>query len=125
MLDNSEFGKCDRCGGEIGPPFDRETDCLCKNCYDKTHRDRRHPLPSSIRMGDEWLLDASQWQESRQWTDDIIDKIDREQGNVDRDEDDNCAGVLAKLPKRPLVGLSACRSPAQAGAGYATVDKNR
>ncbi|MBI5778902.1 MAG: hypothetical protein HZA49_05545 [Planctomycetes bacterium] len=104
----NEFGKCDICGGEIGPPFDRETDCLCKHCYDKTHRDRRHPLPSSIRMGDEWLLDASQWQESRQWTDDIIDKIDREQGNVD--EDDNCAGVLARLPKRPLVG-----------AGYATV----
>ena len=93
---NTEYGKCCRCGEEIGPPYDRETDWLCKQCYDDTHKVRRRRTP---RWGGRWLDTPYGREQAQKEQEEIDERIDREM----RDEDEG-AGVRAKLPKKPLIG---------------------
>jgi len=71
----NEFGICCRCGGEIGPPFDRQTDWLCKQCYDDTHKVRRHP---AVRWGNERLITPYERERSLEWQKEVDERIDRE-----------------------------------------------
>ena len=72
----NELGKCCRCGEEIGPPFDRETDWLCKHCYDKTRP--KGSFRYNPRMNDEPIRTAEEREQEQKWQDRIIDKVDRE-----------------------------------------------
>ena len=79
MLD--ELGKCCKCGEEIGPPFDRETDFLCKQCYDETRsRGGYRPNPS---MNNEPIRTAEEREQEEKWKDGIIDRIDRKNATTD------------------------------------------
>jgi len=72
---NTELGICCRCGEEIGPPFDRDSDCLCKQCYDDTHkvRPRHHTL-----WGSRWLKTPSEREDAAIRQEKIDERIDKE-----------------------------------------------
>ena len=72
----TEIGICCRCGDEIGPPFDRLTDWLCKHCYDATHKPPR--LRANPRKGNERLLTPYKRDKSLEWQEKIDEKIDEE-----------------------------------------------
>lgn len=75
MLDPRELGRCCKCGEEIGPPFDRETDFLCKQCYDETRSKggyRHNP-----RMNNEPIRTAEEHEQNKKWQDEIIERVDR------------------------------------------------
>ena len=74
----NEYGKCCKCGEEIGPPFDRENDWLCKQCYDESHRGRRRPNP---RMGNQRIPTHDERQQWNKWQDEIDERLDRENSN--------------------------------------------
>lgn len=78
----SEFGKCCRCGEEIGPPYDRECDWLCKQCYDETRSKggyRHNP-----RMNNEPIRTADEREQDDKWQNKIIERIDRENETIDK-----------------------------------------
>ncbi|MBI4713358.1 MAG: hypothetical protein HY762_08690 [Planctomycetes bacterium] len=117
-----EYGKCCMCGEDIGPYYgDDETDCLCKDCYNRsrsgvtTVASRRTHSRASLpkcRNGSDRVLTAGERQEIWKWQDEIDERIDRE-------EQEGSAGVPARLPKRPLVGAGYATTPAyvEASAG--------
>ncbi len=98
-----EYGKCVRCGEEIGPYIGDGSDSLCKHCHDKDGLIIRHrtdsylPVTRRRSAGGGWepVFTASDLRESRQWQDEIDERLDN---------DDNCAGVGAVLPKKPFTG---------------------
>lgn len=70
-----EYGKCVVCGEEVSPPFDREADWLCKQCYDRTHR--RPALPNP-RMGTRRLTTPYEREQTIKWINEIDERLDNE-----------------------------------------------
>ncbi|MFA5794423.1 MAG: hypothetical protein WC980_05075 [Candidatus Brocadiia bacterium] len=70
-----EYGKCCRCGEDVGPYKGCEQDWLCKECYDRTHR--RPPLPNP-RMGGRRLTTAYEREQSMKWITEIDERLDAE-----------------------------------------------
>ena len=101
-----EYGKCVKCGEEIGPYIGDGSDSLCKHCHDKGYslhlRKADSYLPATRRRssGGGWepVFTLADLHESRQWQDEIDQRLDNEA----TDDDDNCAGVGAVLPKTPF-----------------------
>jgi len=85
----NEFGKCWFCGEEVGPPYDREDDSLCNQCYDDLNR--WFEYGEILRAG----LPEGMSVYNRDWQDKTDERLDEEMG---------CADVAARLPKQPLIG---------------------
>jgi hypothetical protein len=120
-----EYGKCVKCGEEIGPYIGDGSDSLCKHCHDKdgSRLQRRADsyLPATRRRsaGGGWepVFTLVDLHESRQWQDEIDERLDAESHHKDAkdaEDDDNSrpdeppfgqgAGVGAVLPKTPFTG---------------------
>ncbi|MFH1231170.1 MAG: hypothetical protein V1709_06695 [Planctomycetota bacterium] len=86
----NEFGKCWFCGEKVGPPYDREDDSLCKQCFDDLCR--WYEYGEILRAG----LPEDMSVYNRDWQVEIDKRID--------DENAGYADIASRLPKKPLVG---------------------
>ncbi|MFH0888531.1 MAG: hypothetical protein V1871_04915 [Planctomycetota bacterium] len=75
----SEFGKCCKCGEEIGPYDRNNEDWLCKQCYDKTRP--RGGFRYNPRLNEEPIQTSGEREQNDKWQDEIIDRIDKENSN--------------------------------------------